>query len=120
MLIAFLCGAILFFASLCAFLKFDNAMLKEDVAALLRRAQRAEWESADATTARVQAEQDALSANAEAVEAQQKDKRLSAHVAGLLRQSAHDVHSTFRPRRVFHIHRATPIQIATARRPEVN
>lgn len=120
MLTAFLCGALFFFFALCVCLKFDNAMLKQERAALLRRARRAEQRHAASVVAQVQAEQDALSAHAEAVEVGDKVQRLSSHVASLLRQNAHHAHATFKPRRVFHIHRATPIHIATARRPEVN
>lgn len=127
MLIAFLAAAILFFAALCAFLAFDNRMLKQENILLegynqflLRRAKRAEWKEAQSIAGRVRAERDALSANAEAVEAQTRVDRLSAHVAALLRQGAHDVRVAFTPRQTYHIHRAAPVHLAAARQPENN
>ena len=133
MLIAFLCGVIVFSAGLCAFLAFDNAMFKQEIAALLRRAQRAEWESAkgreqcaqayaaadEAATARTQAEQDALSAMADADCAQRRAKNLSQHVLILMRERSQQQSLQLRAPRRFHIEKS-PAQNAATRSAHIN
>ena len=122
MLVAFLCGTILFFAALCAFLAFDNAMLNQERAVLLRRARRAERAEqgyAEAVTARVLAERDALSAIATTVESQDKIARLSAHVRVLMRERSQLQSLQLSAPRRFQIDKS-PDQIAATRSAHIN
>ena len=120
MLTAILAGAILFFGGLSAFLALDNSMLKKECAALERRADKADIETSLAEIAadqahagRVQSEQDALSAIAEAFDAQQRLKHLSMHVLKMMRERSQQQSLQLRSPRRFHIEKSPAEKAAT-------